>query len=118
MTATAHIFEGTRENFQELVVENSARGPVLVHFWADWAGPCHRLFPVLADLAREYGGRFLLVNLNTGAQAAVAREYGVNSVPTLKLFRGGEVVDTVHGYRPEGVQTGSPFAPSSSVCNG
>ena len=101
MTA-GHVFEGTRENFRELVVENSARGPVLVHFWAEWAGPCHRLLPLLAGLARDYAGRFLLVNLNTDAHSEVAREYGVNSLPTVKLFRGGRVVETLHGYRPEG----------------
>jgi putative thioredoxin len=98
----AHIFEGTRENFRELVIENSARGPVLVHFWAQWAGPCHRLFPLLAQLARDYGGRFLLVNVDTDAHGALAREHGVNSVPTVKLFRHGQVVETVHGYQPEG----------------
>jgi len=102
MPAPQHIFEGSRENFRELVIENSARGPVLVHFWAEWAGPCHRLFPVLAGLARDYGGRFLLVSLNTDTHGEVAREHAVTSLPTVKLFRHGKVLETVHGYQPEG----------------
>jgi len=102
MPAPPHVLEATAATFRDLVLENSARGPVLVHFWAEWAGPCHRLFPVLAGLAREYGGRFLLVNLNTDAHGAVAREHGVTSLPTVKLFRHGQVVETVHGYQPEG----------------
>jgi putative thioredoxin len=101
MAAAAHVLEGTQANFRELVLENSARGPVLVHFWAEWAGPCHRLSPLLAGLARDYGGRFLLVNLNTDAHGAIAREHGVTSLPTVKLFRHARVVETVHGYQPE-----------------
>jgi putative thioredoxin len=74
---------------------------VLVNFWADWAGPCHRLFPVLARLAQDYGGRFLLVNLNTDQQAAIAREYGIKSLPVVKVYRGGKIREEVHGYQPE-----------------
>lgn len=101
MGEVGYVLEGTRENFSRLVVENSSRGPVLVHFWAEWAGPCHRLAPLLAGLARGYGGRFLLVTLNTDAHGVVAREHGVNSLPTVKLFLKGRVVETVHGYQPE-----------------
>jgi putative thioredoxin len=102
MGDVGYVLEGTRENFSRLVLENSNRGPVLVHFWAEWAGPCHRLAPLLAGLARAYGGRLLLVTLDTDAHNAVAREHGVNSLPTVKLFLKGQVVETVHGYQPEG----------------
>lgn len=96
-----YIYQGTQENFTTLVLENSNKGPVLVNFWAEWAGPCHRLFPSLARLAREYAGRFLLVNINTDQQATIARQYGVKSLPVVKVFRGGEVREEVHGYQPE-----------------
>ena len=96
-----YIYEGTEENFATLVLNNSNKGPVLVNFWAEWAGPCHRLFPLLAQLAREYAGKFLLVNLNTDEQAPVAQEYGVRSLPMVKIFRGGKLREEVHGYQPE-----------------
>ncbi len=101
MTDKSYTYEGTRENFAALVIENSGKGPVLVNFWAEWAGPCHRLFPVLAKLAREYAGRFLLVNVNTDQEKSVAREYGVNNLPLIKIFRRGVVVEDIHGYQPE-----------------
>lgn len=101
MNIANYIYEGTQANFPTLVLENSNTGPVLVNFWAEWAGPCHRLFPLLARLAREYGGKFLLVNLNTDEQKAVAQAYGVKSLPIVKIFRRGRVVEEIHGYQPE-----------------
>ncbi len=100
MSGTSHVYEGTQENFGTLVLENSKKGPVLVNFWAEWAGPCHRFFPLLAQLAQDYGGRFLLVNLNTDEHKTIAREYGVKSLPLVKIFRQGKVVEEVHGYQP------------------
>ncbi len=59
------IFDGTEENFEALVLENSILGPVLVNYWSPKAGPCLRLYPVLDKLIHEFGGKFLLVNVNT-----------------------------------------------------
>jgi putative thioredoxin len=101
MIESHYIYHGTQENFSTLVLENSNKGPVLVNFWATWAGPCHRLFPLLARLADEYAGRFLLVNINTDQQETIARQYGVKSLPVVKIFRGGKVREEVHGYQPE-----------------
>ena len=83
------------------MLENSAKGPVLVNFWTAKAGPCLRLYPVLDKLVHDYGGKFLLVNLNADDQRTVAKEYGVISVPTMKLFRGGQVAGTLRGYQSE-----------------
>jgi len=92
-----HVFDATAENFNRLVLENSYRGPVLVHFWTPKAGPCMILMPRLVRLATEYGGKFLLVMLNTDELGSIARQQGVNSVPTVKVFLRGKVVQTVHG---------------------
>ncbi len=101
MNDTRYIYEATAENFQSLVLENSRKGPVLVNYWAPWAGPCLKLWPVLAKLAEEYCGKFLLVNLNTDQQRQLARDQGVNSLPTLKVYRHQKVVDEVHGAESE-----------------
>jgi putative thioredoxin len=101
MADTAFIFEASPANFTQLVLENSAKGPVLVNYWAPWAGPCMKLWPVLDLLARHYGGRFLLVNINTDTHKSLARDNGVNSLPTLKMYRHGKVVDEVHGAESE-----------------
>lgn len=97
MNLSPHVYDASAENFPRLVLENSHRGPVLVHFWTPKAGPCMILMPRLVKLASEYGGKFLLVMLNTDELGRIARQYGVNSVPTVKFFLRGEVVHTIHG---------------------
>ena len=100
MTNTpSHIADGTTANFPQLVLDNSAKGPVLVYFWSPRAGPCLMLLPRLVQLATEFGGRFLLVLLNTDERGPLARHHGVMSVPTIKLFRNGQIVDTLHGAK-------------------
>ncbi len=101
MSELEHVFDGTRDNFRELVLGNSEKGVVLVNYWQPGAGPCLRLWQTLEPLVRAYRGRFLLVNVNTDSQKALAREQGIASVPTLKLYRGGEVRETVHGPESE-----------------
>lgn len=70
----------------------------MVNYWAENAGPCLRLWPVLEKLANDYNGQFLLVNIDTNKEKRLAQDYGVNSVPTVKLFINGEVIDQIHGY--------------------
>jgi putative thioredoxin len=85
------------------VLENSDKGPVLVNYWSPRAGPCLMLMPRLVRLATEFGGRFLLVMLNTEELGRLAREHGVTGIPTVKLFRHGRVIDTLHGAESESV---------------
>jgi putative thioredoxin len=92
------IIDAGRDNFGDAVLSNSHKGPVMVNYWAEGAGPCLRLWPVLEKLAKDYNGQFLLVNVNTGKEKQLAHDYGINSVPTVKLYINGEVVDQVHGY--------------------
>lgn len=101
MTLSPYVFDASAENFNRLVLENSHKGPVLVHFWTPKAGPCFMLMPRLVKLATEYGGKFLLVMLNTDELPALARRFGVTSVPTVKFFLRGEVVHTIHGADPD-----------------
>lgn len=95
------VFDATAENFPRLVLENSGKGPVLVYYWSPGAGPCMMLMPRLLRLAGEFGGRFLLVLFNTDELGQLARSHGVTSIPTIKVFRGGKVVDTLHGAESE-----------------
>ncbi|MDQ1314383.1 MAG: putative thioredoxin [Pseudomonadota bacterium] len=101
MALSPYVFDATAENFNRLVLENSHKGPVLVHFWTPKAGPCFILMPRLVKLAADYGGKFLLVMLNTDALPELARRFGVNSVPTVKFFWRGEVAHTIHGADPD-----------------
>jgi len=97
-----HIFDATPENFNELVLGNSQRGPVMVNYWSANAGPCLKLWPTLEKLANEYSGRFLLINLNTDKYKSFAQnELGVRSVPTLQIFFQQQVVDVMHGAESE-----------------
>ena len=98
MRVSAYILDVTGKEFNEAVLSNSHKGPVMVNYWAENAGPCLRLWPVLEKLANDYNGQFLLVNIDTNKEKQLAHECGVNSVPTVKLFINGEVVDQIHGY--------------------
>lgn len=103
MAKSPYVFDATAELFPRLVLENSGKGPVLVNFWSPRAGPCMMLMPRLLRLADEFGGRFLLVMLNTDEHGPLARSHGVVSLPTVKVFRHGQVVDTLHGAESEDV---------------
>jgi len=101
MALSPYVFDASAENFNRLVLENSHKGPVLVHFWTPKAGPCFILMPRLVKLAAEYGGKFLLVMLNADELPELARRFSVNSVPTVKFFWRGEVAHTIHGADPD-----------------
>lgn len=101
MSDLKHVFDANRENFQQLVVENSSKGPVLVNYWTPDAGPCFRLWQVLEGLSKAYQGRFLLVNVNTDTQKSLVRENGITSVPTVKLYYQGAVVESIYGAQSE-----------------
>jgi putative thioredoxin len=101
MALSPYVFDASAENFNRLVLENSYKGPVLVHFWTPKAGPCFILMPRLVKLAAEYGGKFLLVMLNADELPELARRFSVNSVPTVKFFWRGEVAHTIHGADPD-----------------
>ena len=96
-----YIHAANAKNFQSLVIENSKRGPVLVNFWSKKAGPSLRQYPLLDKLVHAYKGRLLLINIDADSEPKIIREMGINSVPTLKLYRDTEVVESRHGYQSE-----------------
>ena len=100
MADSPFIIEVTRENYGQ-VMETSFRTPVLMDFWASWCQPCQVLMPILARLAEEYAGKFLLAKLNTEQEQEIAAQFGIRSIPTVKLFRDGRPVDEFMGALPE-----------------
>jgi len=101
MADSPHKIVATDQNFMESVVEASSSRPVLVDFWAPWCGPCRTLMPMLDRIADDYAGRFTLAKLNTDEAPRVAGHLNIRSIPTVMLFRNGEVVDQFVGVQPE-----------------
>ncbi|MBU0656717.1 MAG: thioredoxin [Gammaproteobacteria bacterium] len=101
MADSPFIFDANPQNFQQLVLENSHKVPVLVDFWADWCQPCKTLMPMLAKLADEYQGGFILVKINTDQHQQLAQQFGVRNLPTVKVIKGGRIVDEFMGVQPE-----------------
>jgi putative thioredoxin len=89
------------ENFQEKVIEQSKKIPVVVDFWASWCTPCLMLSPILEKLAKEYNGKFILAKLNVDENRITSQKYGIMSIPSVKLFKNGKVVDEFVGALPE-----------------
>jgi len=101
MSESPYIHNVSMQNFQNLVLENSMNKPVLVDFWADWCQPCQTIMPMLAKLAEEYAGKFELAKVNADAEQELAAHFGIKSLPTMKLFFKGQIVDERMGAVPE-----------------
>lgn len=97
-TAPMHLTENT---FDEVVAASD--GLLMVDFWADWCAPCHAMAPVLEDLAANSGGRVILAKVNVDENPGLADRYGIRAIPTVLLFRGGEVLERITGAVPRAV---------------
>ncbi len=91
--------EVTDQTFDRDVLQASE--PVLVDFWAPWCGPCRMVAPIVEELADEYAGRVKFVKLNTDENPATAARYGIRSIPTLLVFKNGQPVGQIIGFRPK-----------------
>ncbi|HUL12379.1 MAG TPA: thioredoxin TrxA [Methylococcaceae bacterium] len=90
-----NILHLSDDDFDEKVLK--ASGPVLVDYWAEWCGPCKMIAPVLAEIATEYQGKLTVAKLNIDDNPATPQRYGVRGIPTLMLFKNGEVEATKVG---------------------
>ncbi|MCF6301312.1 MAG: thioredoxin [Proteobacteria bacterium] len=96
-----YIYEVTAEQFNELVVEKSKTIPVLVDFWADWCEPCKMLMPILQSLAEKHHGKFCLAKVNTDNEQDLAIQLGIQSLPTVVLFKDMQPIENFMGVKPE-----------------
>jgi thioredoxin 1 len=93
--ASENVKELTDDNFESEVLKSEV--PTLVDFWAVWCGPCKQIAPTVEALANEYKGRFKVAKMDVDNHKIMPQHYGVRSIPTLLIFKGGKVVDQIVG---------------------
>jgi thioredoxin 1 len=93
------VLQLTDENFKQEVLQSTI--PVLVDFWAPWCGPCRTLAPTIEELSREYDGKVKVCKLNTDESPETAGGFNISSIPTVLVFKDGQVVDRLVGLNPK-----------------
>lgn len=92
-------FDVTEENFAQEVLQSEL--PVLIDFWAEWCGPCKMIEPHVMELADEYDGKMRVGRMDADTNPNIMMQFGIMGIPTLILFKNGEAVERVTGYRPK-----------------
>ena len=87
------------DNFQNVVLQS--KSPVVVDFWAQWCGPCLATAPILEELAKEYAGKIDFAKVDVDANGPLAVKYGIAAIPTMLVFKGGQPVQQIMGYKPK-----------------
>ena len=101
-TTHPHVFDATAARFEEEVIRKSLEVPVLVDFWATWCAPCKTLGPILEKLAAEYHGAFVVAKVDVDQEQELAAAFQIRSVPTMVLFKDGQMLGAIPGALPEG----------------
>src|SRR5579862_3311945 len=91
----------TDSTFEAEVITASGTQPVMVDFWAEWCRPCHMLAPTVAEIAQDYAGRLKVVKLNVDENVNSAGRFNIRGIPTLLIFKGGQVADQIVGAVPK-----------------
>ncbi|MBW1721519.1 MAG: thioredoxin [Deltaproteobacteria bacterium] len=94
-----NVMEVTDETFEAEIEKSEI--PAMVDFWADWCGPCKMIGPVVEELAAEYQGKIKIAKMNVDNNRETPAKFGIRSIPTLILFKGGEVAQTIIGAQPK-----------------
>lgn len=94
--ATVNVTDST---FEDEVIASDV--PVLVDFWAEWCGPCRMVGPVVEELSNDYAGKLKVAKVDVDSNQELAQKYGISSIPSLLVFKGGEVVDKIIGAVPK-----------------
>jgi thioredoxin 1 len=95
--ANANVFNVTDQDFQASVLDS--KEPVLVDFWAEWCGPCKTLAPTIDELANDFSGKVKVVKMDIDANPLVPAEFGIRSIPSVLVFKGGELLETLVGRK-------------------